>query len=560
MPLPSSELSTVPEDLRGVLEACLSEEATPQNLEIFLPEVRKIITNLLQGLRGKQSLYRRIVSEQKGANGSDRDSRSSRSVAGSVREREREDPIPRAPSRGSTPSNDPGQPPRSKTPTSRRKPSTSENALSPPVPNGTDQQFIGGFAPPGAAAPLNLEEPVQPSRSRSSTPIQPRQSLGHGGAVPLPRAYSTSAADPNFPRDPRSQTNGFGTPPPDGSGAQPPSSAAPIPTQSPVPSHVKRFSLVDAPMPPPPTVVVQNGDGSSSPPPPPPETPTTLNSPPMDSVPLEQAPPAVQNSLAALKKAEALERRASKRFSTYTISKMAGGTVRERPGGSSGSGSSGAGNRRSLLAANGVLSPGDLVALAEEGEGASPRKNRDRQRSQRQRGPSPISEGDEPPPVPPLPKAPSPAPAAVAAASGSGSGRATPEVRVSAAAEEEPETETETTKPFPVFLQVGREVKKVMIEPGMAMVSLRMLFVDRFSYNPGKDNFPAVYIRDPSSGVQYELEDMDEIKPKVLLSLNIERTSTILSIREDVADQLLHSSGPDQAAHRYANLDTAPGA
>ena len=168
MPLPSSELSTVPEDLRGVLEACLSEEATPQNLEIFLPEVRKIITNLLQGLRGKQSLYRRIVSEQKGTNGSDRDSRSSRSVAGSVREREREDPIPRAPSRGSTPSNDPGQPPRSKTPTSRRKPSTSENALSPPVPNGTDQQFIGGFAPPGAAAPYNLEEPVPPSRSPSS--------------------------------------------------------------------------------------------------------------------------------------------------------------------------------------------------------------------------------------------------------------------------------------------------------------------------------------------------------------------------------------------------------
>jgi hypothetical protein len=76
---------------------------------------------------------------------------------------------------------------------------------------------------------------------------------------------------------------------------------------------------------------------------------------------------------------------------------------------------------------------------------------------------------------------------------------------------------------FPVFLQLGREVKKVMIEPGLSFSSLRVLFVDRFSYNPGLENFPAIYIRDPSSGVQYELEDMDEVKQKCLLSLNIER-------------------------------------
>jgi hypothetical protein len=47
--------------------------------------------------------------------------------------------------------------------------------------------------------------------------------------------------------------------------------------------------------------------------------------------------------------------------------------------------------------------------------------------------------------------------------------------------------------------------------------------VDKFSYNPGLENFPAIYIRDPSSGVQYELENMEEVKQKCLLSLNIER-------------------------------------
>jgi hypothetical protein len=76
---------------------------------------------------------------------------------------------------------------------------------------------------------------------------------------------------------------------------------------------------------------------------------------------------------------------------------------------------------------------------------------------------------------------------------------------------------------FPVFLQLGREVKKAMIEPGLSFSSLRVLFVDKFSYNPGLENFPAIYIRDPSSGVQYELENMDEVKEKCLMSLNIER-------------------------------------
>ena len=278
-----------------------------------------------------------------------------------------------------------------------------------------------------------------------------------------------------------------------------------------MPSHVKRFSLVDAPVPAPPAVVVNDSPTVPSPS----DLPTSPSSPPVENVPLEQAPPAVQNSLAALKKAEALERRASKRFSTYNISKMTGGTVRERTGG-------GGGNRRSLLAANGALTPGDLAALAEDSDTASPRKNRGT-RSQRQRGPSPIFEGEELPPVPPLPsKSPSPQPGALPETEEAKDKppESSPAVRVSTA---ESETASEPGKPFPVFLQVGREVKKVVIEPGLSLSSLRMLFVDKFAYSPGQDNFPAIYIRDPSSGVQYELEDVDEVKEKVLLSLNIER-------------------------------------
>ena len=61
------------------------------------------------------------------------------------------------------------------------------------------------------------------------------------------------------------------------------------------------------------------------------------------------------------------------------------------------------------------------------------------------------------------------------------------------------------------------------MEPGLAFPSLRMLFVDKFAYNPGQEDFPAIYIRDLSSGVQYELEDTDEVSDRCLLSLNIER-------------------------------------
>jgi len=63
------------------------------------------------------------------------------------------------------------------------------------------------------------------------------------------------------------------------------------------------------------------------------------------------------------------------------------------------------------------------------------------------------------------------------------------------------------------------------MEPGLTFPSLRMLFVDKFAYNPGQEDFPAIYIRDLSSGVQYELEDTDEVSDGCLLSLNIERES-----------------------------------
>ena len=51
-------MADIPNQLRNVLETCLSRDASPRILEIYLPKVREIVINLLQGLKRKQSIYR----------------------------------------------------------------------------------------------------------------------------------------------------------------------------------------------------------------------------------------------------------------------------------------------------------------------------------------------------------------------------------------------------------------------------------------------------------------------------------------------------------------------
>ncbi|KAG4303342.1 hypothetical protein PCK1_000306 [Pneumocystis canis] len=53
-----SDLVSIPEDLRVILESTLAEEASPEALEHYLPRIRAIIINLLQGLKRKQAEYR----------------------------------------------------------------------------------------------------------------------------------------------------------------------------------------------------------------------------------------------------------------------------------------------------------------------------------------------------------------------------------------------------------------------------------------------------------------------------------------------------------------------
>jgi len=54
----------MPEELRPVLEATLSQDASLASLERYLPQVRDIVMNLVHVLKKKQAEYERQVQEK----------------------------------------------------------------------------------------------------------------------------------------------------------------------------------------------------------------------------------------------------------------------------------------------------------------------------------------------------------------------------------------------------------------------------------------------------------------------------------------------------------------
>ena len=82
------------------------------------------------------------------------------------------------------------------------------------------------------------------------------------------------------------------------------------------------------------------------------------------------------------------------------------------------------------------------------------------------------------------------------------------------------------TKEMSVFLQIGRSTKKTVLSEGvddLSLTSIRLLFISKFNYSPpAGENFPEIYLQDPTSGVRYELEDLQDVKDRSVLCLNVE--------------------------------------
>ncbi|KIM32894.1 hypothetical protein M408DRAFT_326605, partial [Serendipita vermifera MAFF 305830] len=498
--LDMGDLKRIPEDLRDLLERCLAEDASVENLELYLPSVRKIITRLLEGLRQRQDEYklRTGSSSEPG-----RARRSSKTELAYAEDGSRsEDPNGQAvrssgsrSSRNGAPS--PGESVRSRKNAEVRRGVSASASDSERTSTSTPRSSGSSGIP---IPPIPQSTPTSRTAQLPRSPSDKRSALSRSAAsTPVPTDTEDSGRIKS-PRAVRQAINGPSTSPPQGGEAA---------GRVIAPPDMPRYSLQDRPVAPSISVEVTSPISPSS------NADTTAR----PETPEGPSTPAVESSLAALKQSEALQRRASKRFSTYTMSKMAGPSIGASLAGASSS------LRRSVVT-GAALTAGDLAALTEVDEGAEgsatptprPRTDLGRKRSMERRHRAPTLDTPPQPPVPNLPTSDANGPSqAKPMLNGNSSHTKTASDSISSG-NDAPSSPNQMM----VFFQVGRQVKKVTMEPVTSFGQLRVLFMNKFMYNPGKENFPEIYIRDPSSGVQYELEDVSEVKDKCLLSLNIE--------------------------------------
>ena len=59
-----------------------------------------------------------------------------------------------------------------------------------------------------------------------------------------------------------------------------------------------------------------------------------------------------------------------------------------------------------------------------------------------------------------------------------------------------------------------------------------MLFMEKFQYNPGQEDFPTIYVKDPHTNIHYELESLGDVKQNAFLSLNVDGNDTFCLHRQ----------------------------
>ncbi|WRT63562.1 uncharacterized protein IL334_000467 [Kwoniella shivajii] len=571
------ELDAIPGDLRTCLEQCLSYDQNHETLEVYLPEIRQIIYNLLHGLKQKQAAYKRLIQDRQ------RDTPSQATISQAT--------ILPAPTSHPPP---PPPPPQKQQQQQARKPSRGgENPL--PVVQQNDQDSDSKLsAKSGSTSNTSTTSPASINSQLPNTKFPSSSALAERGTrtgIPHRPAPPDAFRPPRMrlPENPQShQPNNINT------------RRSPSPSPSPVPQAQEpiRHQLVDNPVPSPPpapTIQIHNlsSSTSSSKPPPRPDrfsrdsygsqrpvsrfsadsdltngspirsppnrspakpsdplaeedegeqdtiqptlTPSlpVLNLPsalelPDESQPstatpqtqsiegLPDVPPETRATLAALQKSDALERRASKRFSSYTFNKMLPGSPGKKSSISSPQRPTRRADRpppmpalpesltnvsiggRTMTDADDGISPTTITHLQANGDLSS--------RLSRPTTPTgDVSSDDQSDRSVRIVKTPDPDDIGQ---------HATPRPRSSVSAP--------SPSNLSVFLQIGRQVKKASLESPISMSNLRLMFMERFEYDPGMEDFPDVYIRDNRTGVQFELEDMEDLREGCILSLNIE--------------------------------------
>ncbi|PHH73564.1 hypothetical protein CDD80_3728 [Ophiocordyceps camponoti-rufipedis] len=426
----TSDLGNVPDLLRHILEATLSQEASVASLDKYLPRIRDIIINLLHGLKRKQQ---RLRQKQQGR---DQDG----------------NPLPER--------------------------TTSVSTVSSGNTGLTNLLEEG------------LENGYRPGSQR-------------GEGAPQGNVYSSPSRRFNGQRDG--------------------SRASFTSEQSTLSSNTMQNIPVLPPYP-------EDGSKSSMP-----SLPSTSDLS-IDSFPPPPPPPPPDNqssALAALQKGGDLERRASRRYSQYQISKHLGGSASSVP---------------MLPSQNGPLpnrgrrEARESLRAVQSREGIHHSRNVSTQSrptavdSSPSRIPSRVSEEPETPSnsmeasmsVDRQGQIASPEPSRAKLAASHkeqekvGEGESKPvETFFSVSPPPTP------TKDLTLFLQYKSKVKKMVLPEGRDELSigrLQLAFIEKFSWNTQQNgaDLPEIYIQDPVSGVRHELEDLSDISDRTVLVLNVE--------------------------------------
>jgi hypothetical protein len=470
----TADLGPVPDLLRAILEDTLSQEASQASLDRYLPRIRDIIINLLQGLKKKQAKLRaRAARDVERTTGSNTVSRqdSFESLGSEIL-----DTPSRAPSSGK-----------------------------PAVRQGSRDMPVGG--------------PELPTRTTSRQ--DGRTSPIYGTERYDSRGTLQSGSDSTM----SSKT------------AQDIPIIAPYPEEDTIPTGPE-----SSPQPPP----HASNQGLSHGPPPPPKQ---------------------QDALLQLQRGGDLERRASRRFSTYQIKQQLGGAangipmiptsqnspvpnrgreVRESIQAVRQRGSTQYNRAKSERRLAGEPSPNRVPSrISEETSGLRTLKDPPElarpsspivKTPEDKLGPSFVdTDGGERPRVSatisgpledaPISRSPPPPAAAIPVRRTSRKGQtATPPPDAQQYA---PEDSPQPGKPLTLFLQYKSKVKKIILEDGsndLSVGRLQLAFIDKFAWNTHSEgiDLPEIYIQDSVSGVRYELDDLNDIKNNTVLVLNVE--------------------------------------
>ncbi|KAJ5562169.1 hypothetical protein N7461_000930 [Penicillium sp. DV-2018c] len=466
----TSDLGPVPDLLRTILEDTLSQDASSQSLDRYLPRIRDIIINLLHGLKKKQARLR------------------------SRHQREDGRPMPgRQASAGS-------------------------------IASG---QAIGQLYDDAAASTM-------PSTAQS--PRRSNRRYGSSGSLEDQTTVARTSSAPST-TDPRT------------------SSQAERET-----SRREAQQMLSQPLDNDATPRANTSDTAA---------PSVYTTPTGFPAPPPPPPPKEDDALGALQRSGELERRASRRFSAYQIQKHLGTStngvpvlptqnspipnrgrdVREslnavRLRGSYTHTRQRSNNRLQEAAKTAQVYPPTTVEEERTTPPAAPALEAQGVEAGASREPRAESKGDTaasavvPPPIisqpqdkPMLDDAFEPAKPAPQTPKGDSFG---PSAQI-ATPPSIPQFATEQPSPgkeLTLFLQYKSKIKKYVLPEGIADLTigrLQLAFIEKFAWNTHDNgvDLPEIYIQDPISGIRHELEDLNDVKDRSVLVLNVDNLDEI---------------------------------